>query len=226
MSEGQVPSGGHPLTAAQPSGDEQKAERKRLKKLEDAMETASLEPWQRYRALTDLLEHYQDLAEMADRKSRFALVILGAVNAVNLLVVARPELFSLDANRRMAWIGIYAATYFALSLFLFVQAITALKPRVATVFSPVETPEGAAHPLLGLRFVKNILDTGFEEYYQKWKQARVADINREVALHVRHLAAIVSAKYRTLHRLYAGLMALVFLTAGLIAIMIYNRLYS
>jgi hypothetical protein len=199
MAEDDLLERGQPLTDRQLSEEEQKTERKRFKKLEDAMETGALESWQRYRVLTDLLEHYQDLAEMADRKSRFALVILGAVNAVNLLAVARPEILMPDASRWSALLAIYAATYFSVSVFLFVQTITALKPRIGTVLSPVDTPEGAARPLLGLRFVKHILDPGFEEYYERWKQAQFADVNREVALHIRQLAAIVTSKYRTLH---------------------------
>jgi hypothetical protein len=202
---------------------DEKAERKRLKKIEDAMETAILEPWERYRVLTDVLDHYQDLAEMADRKSRFALVILGAVNALNLVVVSRPEIVT-NAKARPALLGVYVAIYFGISLYLFVQAIRALKPRIATVLSRVDTPDGSSRPLLGLRFVRSILDPPFEEYYERWKQAQFADVNREVALHVRQLAAIVTAKYQTLYRLYTGLMALVFLTAGLITLLIFNRL--
>jgi len=57
------------------------------------METGVPDPWERYRALTDVLDTFNDISEMADRKTRFALVILGAMNTVNLLVVARPELF-------------------------------------------------------------------------------------------------------------------------------------
>ena len=162
---------------------------------------------------------------MADRRSRFALVILGAVNALNLLIVARPQLLT-SAARQPPLLGLYVAVYRALSLYLFVQAIAALKPRIATVLSTVETPEGASRPIPGLRFVKNILETGFEEYYQRWKQAQFVDVNREVALHIRQVSAIVTAKYSTLSRLYTGLMALVFLTAALITMLVFSRVAS
>ena len=75
------------------SKEERKAEKKRRKKLEETLESGTLDPWERYRVLLDLLEMYNDISEMADRKTRFALVILGAVNTVNVLIVARPEIF-------------------------------------------------------------------------------------------------------------------------------------
>lgn len=201
-----------------------KAERKRLKELEESLETGSLDPWERYRILSDLLDHYQDLAEMADRKSRFALVVIGAVNALNLIVVVRPSILSADGATMPAFMGIYVIAYFVLSLYLFAEAIGALKPRISTLLSKVEAPEGSTHRILGLRFVKNILEPSFDEYYDKWKQAQFLDVNRELALHVRHLAAIVIAKYSTLSRLYSGLMVLVFLTAGLITFLVFDRL--
>src|SRR5262245_51328177 len=74
------------------SEDEEKAAKK-AKKAEKASETRQLDPWERYRALVDLADTYVDMMEIADRKTRFSLVILGALNALNLVVAARPNLF-------------------------------------------------------------------------------------------------------------------------------------
>jgi len=206
-----------------PSKDEKKAEKKKLKKLEESLETGSLDPWERYRVMSDILDHYQDVAEMADRKSRFALVVLGTLNALNWLVLARPDLLS-TLNGGQAWIAIYVVGYVGISLYLFVQAIGTLKPRISSVLSTVQTPEQSSRKILGLRFASNILEAGFEEYYEKWRQAPFADINRELALHIRTLAAIVASKYATLHRLYIGLLVLVTLTAALITVLVLNHL--
>ena len=202
---------------------DKKSEKKRLKKLEEVMETGVLDPWERYRVLTDLLEQYTDIVELADRKTRFALVILGAVNAVNLIVVARPDLVSGFQPTAGAGIGIYATTYVILSLFVFVQAINALKPRISGVVQNAENGYGPNLP--GLRFMQNILETSAEEYYAKWQNVQFSQINRETALAVRVLARIIMVKYRALERLYGGLLILVFLTAGLITALIYGRLF-
>ena len=73
--------------------DESKAERRRRKDAERLLETRQLDPWERYRALSDHVDHLLDVTELADRKTRFALVILGALNAVNVLIAIRaPQL--------------------------------------------------------------------------------------------------------------------------------------
>jgi hypothetical protein len=205
--------------------DDRKAEKKRRKKLEETLESGTLDPWERYRVLLDLLEMYNDISEMADRKTRFALVILGALNTVNVLIVARPEIFFRNGALTGPWVGIYLITYVGLSLFLFLQAIGALKPRVSTLLSSTENSGTAAtHQMLGLRFISLIRETPFEEYYERWKSAKFSDVNRELALSVQMVAGVITEKYKALHRLYTGLMILVFLTAGLITTLVYLRI--
>jgi hypothetical protein len=202
--------------------EERKAEKKRRKKLEDSLETGNLDPWERYRVLLDLLEMYNDISEMADRKTRFALVILGAVNTVNVLIVARPEIFFPSNRVSGPWVGIYLLTYVGISLFLFMQAIGALKPRVSTLLN-LGSGEKDQGRVVGLRFISHIRSTEFEEYYEEWKTAQFSDVNREIALSIKMVAEVVTEKYRALHRLYSGLMILVILSAGLISVLIYNR---
>jgi hypothetical protein len=209
------------------SKEERKAEKKRRKHLEETLETKTLDPWERYRVLLDLLDMYNDISEMADRKTRFALVILGAVNTVNAVVVARPEMFFDTASfsfANTAWLGIYLILYVVLSLFLFVQAIGALKPRVSTLLARMDQTDNPQN-ILGLRFISHIRDTPFEDYYDRWRSARFADVNREIALSLQMVVSIITEKYRALQRLYAGLLVLVFLTAGLITALIYLRMH-
>src|SRR5262245_36438488 len=49
---------------------------KAARKLEKRLETRVLDPWERYRALVDLVDSYTDLSEAADRKTRFGLLIV------------------------------------------------------------------------------------------------------------------------------------------------------
>jgi hypothetical protein len=205
--------------------EERKAERKRLKRLEETLETGPMSPWERYRVLTDLLEQHTDIAEMADRKTRFALVILGAVNAVNLVVVARPAMFAPDVESVRTAIALYGTIYVALSLFLFVQAIGALKPRVGAFLDTVEKTGPEDRRILGLRFIKNTLDSSRSEYYERWKQASFADVNHEIAITVQMFAGIITSKYKALYRLYMGLMVLVFLTAGMLSVLVFGQLF-
>lgn len=120
-----------PLAVSEPSP-------KQTRKAERLLETRTLEPWERDRALMDVVEGYTDLLELPDRKTRFALIIMGLLNAVNFLLVARSDVFGVTAWTIGRALAIYAAVYAFLSLFLFSQAIEALRPRSAKLFRDVE----------------------------------------------------------------------------------------
>jgi hypothetical protein len=197
---------------------------KKLKKAEKMSETRQLDPWERYRALNDLLDTYVDMMEIADRKTRFSLVILGALNALNLVVAARPTLFAGAEGAVTGWVGVYAALYIAVSLYLVTQAIGALRPRGATFLGRVEEAGTAADGLPGLRFIGNARTAPPEQYYEAWRHAEVGQLNRELALFVQGMARVNTEKYVSLNRLFTGLTGLAFLTATLVLLLVYHAL--
>jgi len=199
---------------------------KASKKAEKRSDTRLLDPWERYRALGDLLEAQVDLAEMADRKTRFALIILGALNAANLLVVARPNLLAGAHSRGRFGLGIYIGCYAVLSLTAFVQAIAALKPRVSSILGRIGSAAPESAGLSGLRFIGDMLEKSPDEYYESWRHAQVGQLSRELALNVQLLAKVNTEKYSLLGRLYTSLLVLVFLTAGLATLLAYTSLGS
>lgn len=198
-----------------------KKAKKQLKQIEEITESRSLSPWERYRALTDLLEQLVDILELADRRTRFALIIIGALNAVNLILVTRPDL--LFGGGAVSWAGAYVAVYITLSLYLFTEAIRALRPRWNSVSVRVQdAAKSSSQDWIGLRFTGNILERGVDDFYTGWQRASIGHLNRETALTVQLIARVGEAKYRALGRLFAGLQVLVFLTAGLIGVIVYN----
>ena len=152
---------------------------------------------------------------MADKKTHFALVILGAMNTVNLLIVARPEVLLGERTLRDPVILLYLVMYMGLSLYLFAQAISTLKPRVASLLKKLDGSDPILQRTSGLRLISQVSDMDFDEYYERWRSASYADINREIALSIQIVARVLRSKYLALHRLYSGLMILVFLSAGL-----------
>jgi hypothetical protein len=76
---------------------ESKAERKLRKDAGKAAETRPLDPWERYRALSDQVDHMLDVIEMADRRTRFALVVLGTLNAANVLIALQADVVGASA---------------------------------------------------------------------------------------------------------------------------------
>jgi hypothetical protein len=190
---------------------------KRARKRERAQDSRELEPWERYRAIGDLHDTYMDIAELLDRKTRFALLIMGALNAVNLLLAARPDLLAPPAARGGSWFQLYVASYAILSLYLFLQAIIALRPRPAT-FS---TSDVNTESMLGLRFTQRVASRSARDYYDTWCRARVGDLNRETALQAQVLSRMVIEKYAAIDRIYKGLAALTLITAGQVTVLAY-----
>lgn len=194
---------------------------KQARKLERLLETRTLEPWERYRALVDVLDGYTDLLEHADRKTRFALIIMGLLNAVNFLLVARTDVFGVTAATIGPPVAIYAALYAFLSLYFFSQAIEALRPRSARFFRDSGMPGEAPGATRRLRAMAHVAIESPDEYYEFWREANVDQLCRELAYTAQSMAAINMDKYRALERVYRGLIALTGLTALLLTALAY-----
>jgi hypothetical protein len=182
--------------------DDAKVERRRLKALERAADDRVLDPWERYRALSDQGEHLLDLTELYDRKTRFALLILGGLNALNLLLVTRAGLLASLEQGRPFVLG-YAGFYTLLSLALLLYAIAALKPR------------SACRDEAALRLLDGAAARTLDEYCTRWREAQIGEINSELMVVAFVRARANAIKVRALHCVYLGLYVLVAVTAAL-----------
>jgi hypothetical protein len=197
-------------------GTESKAERRLRKEAERAAERKPFDSWERYRALNDLVDHMIDVIEMADRRTRFALLLLGTLNAANLLVVASGDVFGVSLVN-VTVVRAYIGCYLLISLFFLVHAVNALKPRSRQMGLAADGAVGA--DLHGLRLVDDILKHRPEEYYELWRSASAGAINREMALQVHLLARTTAEKYAALRKVYIGIMILLGLTAAFLAVL-------
>lgn len=189
--------------------EESKAERRRRKDAERLLETRPLDPWERYRALADHVDHLLDITELADRKTRFALVILGALNAVNVMIAIRAPQLGADALNPTLFQS-YITGYVLLSLYAAVFAILALRPRSQEMDGAV-----AQHEPTGMKLLAGPADCDADAYYDTWRQAELSQVNRELAMRSHLLARANTEKFRALRRVYQGLLVLVGLTAVL-----------
>jgi len=169
------------------------AERRQRKEMLRTAEDRVLDPWERYRAVSDQCDRLQDVTELYDRKTRFALIILGTLNAMNVLLVTKGDIkHVLDMPVLLtAYIGCYAL----ISVVLLWQAITALSPA-ASSSDPVEGQ--------------------LDDYCESWKQMQVGALNRQLAAASYGLAQANVLKLVAVTRLFTGLKVLAALTAILI----------
>ena len=199
--------------------DEQTA--KKLKKLEKNSDTRMLDPWERYRALVDTYDAFFDMNELADRKTRFALVIMGTLNALNVILGTQRMFGDLTTGVRPL-VGLYFGAYAVLSLYFFIHAIATLRPRISMF--PGGRPQAASRA--GLRCIGDVVAANDDEYYQRWTNIQIGELCREPAQHVQMVARVTDVKFKALDRVYNGLTAMTSLSAVMVTVLAYLRIMN
>ncbi len=194
---------------------EVRKERKRRRKEERRAEDGHrpLDAWERYRAMVDTLEDANDLIDLADHKARFALVIMGALNAILLIAGTRPEIREAVPESLRPIGAVYLAVYAFVAVYFVMQAIESLRPRKAHPDLPYPGETAYEDFPMGLRFYEDILGRDLEAYRRAWREVHIGQVNAELAVQLHGLARINQAKYAALRRLYAGLQVLTLMGA-------------
>lgn len=209
-------SGSPPDDADRVGKGEEKADKKRKREEKRAADACrELDAWERYRALLDALDEGHQLVELADRKARFALVIMGALNVVAFLLASRVEVVELVPPPYRRWLGVYVLTYASVAVYFFLQAIEALRPRRYKPRLEYPGPAGAEQFPVGVRYYEDVVLRDVEAHRRAWRDVRVGQLSAEVAVQTHVLARINLDKYTALRRLYAGLRVMTLLAAGL-----------
>ena len=201
-----MPAGGTPADA--------KEERRRRKQAAKLLRDSERPPnsWERFRILIEVVDQQRSIAEIADHKARYALVILGVLNAVIFVLLGRGDVFREMPEPLKPWLIGLVVLYSALTFLFVLHAIDCLRPRE---LSGQATLHRAGIP--GLLFWEGIVQHDPAEYRREWVQARMADLTADATVAAYLASRLVQAKYRALHRLYAGLVVLVGLCTALLA---------
>jgi hypothetical protein len=185
--------------------EELKGRKKELKRLQDS--TRLLDGWEQYRALVDASEEAYDLVDISNREARFALIVMGALNAVPFVFLTRADAVAgLTSNERIA-MAVLLSGYAVLLLYFILQAIEALhpgwfKPQISTW--PTTRPD---HPA-GVRHFEEIIQRTAAEHWTAWQNVRLSQLNAELAVQIHSLARKNHAKHLAVRRLYMGLRAM------------------
>ena len=172
-----------------------------------------LDPWERYRALVDALEEGIDLAEQADRKVRFAMVVMASLNIGVFALTTKPELMGFAGLSLRGWLGAYLLAYGVVAVYFFVQAVDALRPRIRLARGASPAALVAAS---GLRSLDRVVSQDVADYARSWRDVRFEQLHNELALQNHRLAQVNEEKYVCLGRLYGGLRVLAVLFGGLV----------
>lgn len=171
------------------------------------VERGLLLPSDKYRALVNAVEAAQDLIELADKKARFALVIMSVLNAVAILLVVRGGDVAFPKTGMLSWlVPLELVTYAVITVYYISQAISALRPRGVKP-PPVSELPTMVEPAISMRvlFYADVIAREHNAYQRLWTDLRMDNLITELADQLYVLSNINRQKYRALDRLYFGL---------------------
>lgn len=176
----------------------------RLRKLQEKLDDSRrLTPSELYRALNDALDEGYELLDLSNREARFALILMGGLNAALIIVATQTTLGArlspIERQIEGAVIGIYAI--FALGFVL--QAVEALRPGH---YRPhyEDWPADAADAPKGVRYFEDVVERDTGEYWDAWKTVTVRELNAELAAQVHSMSLKNQSRKNALRRLYTS----------------------
>lgn len=174
---------------------------------------------ERYRALNDAIREAYELFELSNREVRFALILMGGLNAALAVAASRTDfsatLSPIERTIEGATMGVYAV----LAVGFLLQAIDALRPGQ---FRPRLTnwpPERDDYPK-GVRYYEDVVERDVEEHCSAWKDVTVMQLNAELAVQVYSLCLKNKARKLALRGLYRSLRILTVLFAAILTMFI------
>jgi hypothetical protein len=199
-----------------PDSDKSDKAARKAEKLE--AERGLLDPADKYKALVNAVEAAQDLIELADKKARFALVIMSVLNAVAVILVVRGGSFAFPKEGILgAIVPVELAAYAVVTVYYISQAISALRPRgvkaPASSLLPTQIEPAKSMRIL---FYADVVARERAEYREIWANLRMDNLTTELSDQLYTLSIINGQKFRALERLYFGLTVMTVLLAVVI----------
>ncbi|MBX7117829.1 MAG: hypothetical protein K1X31_02395 [Gemmatimonadaceae bacterium] len=197
---------------------EQRRRERELRRMEEA--SGPMEPELRYRVLMAVLKMETDFLDLADKKARFALMIMSVLNALALVLVVRGQALLAAPGTFGHAIRFIAGCYFAAMVFYIWQAIEALRPRGGRGRMAEELPEEiSAADSMRVLFHADIARREREQYRALWALLRLDNVTTELSDQLHMVSRINVLKYRALGRLYQGVGVMtILLTLGLLTV--------
>jgi hypothetical protein len=179
-----------------------------------------LDPWERYRALNDATDEAYDLMDMSNREARFALIVMGTLNAFVVIAASRTEVVeALDARQRLwaaSLLGIYAIT----AVYFLFQAIEALRPGKFRPHLGDWNPRAEDYPMR-VRYYEDVIQRDVQAHWKVWTEVHVTQLNSELAIQLHSLSVKSNVKRVALGRLFAGLRVMTLMVTGLLVLFVY-----
>lgn len=203
----------------EPPAGEPALRKKDLKRLLDGGRL--LDGWERYRALNDAIDEAYDLIDIGNREARFALLLMGTLNAFLLIVASRPEIVDRLASTQRLWMGVVLGVYAVAAVMFLLQAIEVLRPGRFRPDLGSWGPDRDDFPRR-LRYFEDVIQRDVESHWQAWRDVRLDQLNAELAIQLHSLCLKNQAKHASLRRLYDGLRIMTLLVTTLLVLFVFS----
>ena len=191
--------------------------RKELKRIADV--NRPLDSWERYRALNDSLDEAYEQIDLGNREARFALILMGGLNAALIVLASRAPLpQNLTPLQRACVMGVLLI-YVTLAVRFLLQAIDALRPGKFRPQLGGWPPESEDFPR-GVRYYEDVIERDAEAHWRAWQEVRIGQLNAELAVQFHSLCLKNEHRHIAVRRLYAGLRMMTLLLAGLVGMLV------
>ena len=167
------------------------------------------ESFERFRILAQVIEERRRVVDLADHRARYAMIVIGAINAVVLVLGSRAPGIADPSQVALPWLLGILVAYALGTLLLVLAAIDCLRPR---------EHRNVGHT--GLLHWEWAVHHDIAAYQQAWSEVRMEQINKEAVLIAHLLACVIQQKYRALRWLYRGLVALIVFGGLLITMLV------
>ena len=182
-------------------------------------EDRTLSPAELYRALNDALDEGHDTFDLSNREARFALILMGGLNAALVLVASQPslreQLSPIERQIEGSIIGLYAL----LALAFLLQAIAALRPGQ---YRPQlkRWPRERGDLPKGVRYFEDIVQRSTTEHWDAWREVTLRELNAELAVQVHSIALKNQSRKKALRRLYNSLRIMTFVFGAILVLFV------
>jgi hypothetical protein len=182
-----------------------------------------LSAWERYRSQWDAIDLKRQMIDMGDNKVRFALVIVGALNAGLFMLLTRGQSAAAIPVGLRPWFGTLAVLYGIVSFGFVMQAIEALRPRPADRARMARhmravSAQGAFEP--ARLFMR---DPGehrtLDEEMRRWNTVRLDQVTADLVSLDQAANNVLEKQYAALNKVYTGLKVLTALAAVLLSLL-------
>jgi hypothetical protein len=163
-----------------------------------------LMPAELYRALNDALDEGYDLFDLSNREARFALILMGGLNAALVIAATQTSLGAELSPRERQIVGAVVGLYAVFALLFVLQAVQALRPGQYRPQLKHWSRERKDLPV-GVRYFEDVVGRSTEEHWEAWRTVTLRQLNAELAVQVHSLSLKNNARKKALRRLYASL---------------------